>query len=154
MLAAEGKRPLKEKNLNKFLQGKELDTSWRAQKQLLGVAQNPRVLQLLDVAVSIHGRDADLYVDISQSLDWKPWTIGSIRSVTTGTQIFSLQRDRLVTEVELMRCLGFPPWSIPASLSRHALRDLGGQCMALPAVGLALISVISAFDVPGLYKRA
>ena len=145
-------RPLKEKNLNKVLQGRELNTAWRAERELLGVAKNERVLQLLDVAVSLHGTEADLYIDISQSVDWKPWTIGSIRSVTTGTQIFALQRDRLVTEMELMRCLGFPPWSIPEGLSRHTLRDLCGQCMALPAVGLAMLSVMTCMDIPGLFS--
>ena len=111
------------------------------------------MLQLLDVAVSLHGPDCDLYVDVSQSLDWKPWTVGSIRSLTTGSQIFSLRLDRLLTEFEVLLCLGFKPYSIP-ELSRTTLRDLAGQCMALPAVGLAMISVLSSLQAPGLFKRA
>ena len=88
-------------------------------------------------------------VDVSQSI-WrrKPGMGGQIPTLTTGASIFLYQRDRLALPLEGFLFHGWPA-SVSESidgLSDAELRDLIGESMALPTMGMALVCCLSALQ--------
>ena len=119
-----------------------------------------RVVDVLDLAWAVTAkkyahipeqeRDSGLYVDVSQSGSRLPWSLGSVRSITTSSSIYSFKERRLLVAPEVLALLGFPcqrmnlDWLHPAKL-----QDLAGEAMALPAIGLCGLCL--AKSLPNLW---
>ena len=122
--------------------------AWRGEEELPGVPKTARVMNLLDVARAC-SQSEDLFVDMSQSVGRRPWSAGTLRSVTTGSSFFSYKRRRALDIRELWRCFGFPDASVPCA-SPHTLRNLLGEAMSLPCVALAMVSVLEQVSAAGM----
>ena len=123
-------------------------SAWRGDSKLPGVPNTARIMNLLDVARAC-SQSQDLYVDISQSVGRRPWSAGTLRSITTGSNFFSFKRRRTLEVQELWRCFGFADKNIP-SASPHALRNLLGEAMSLPCIALAMVSVLEQVAAAGM----
>ena len=98
--------------------------------------------QLAETMCRKQGQDVrHLFTDLSQSLERRPWSCGTLRAITTSTDLWSHGRGRRVSPQELLGVLGFVGVS-EAGLSPGQLKDLLGECMAVPCVTLVLLSLI------------
>ena len=121
--------------------GIEASSAWQKQCKLKGVPKTPRCLSLLDMAKASLPDACHIVVDLSQSVQWRPWTDNCVRSVTTGSMYYSFLRDRTLTHREMWQLFGFPQRAIP-DLSPGLSRDLLGQSMALPTVALPQAAIL------------
>lgn len=129
---------------------------------LTGVSRTRRVVDLLDIAsfASVKGKSTDeieairheLVCDVSQGVERSPWA-RHVGTFTTAGEFYLFGADRIMTEREKFRALGFGPVNCDG-LSRAQLKDLGGEAMALPSIGSVLAAVILAVDFPSLWSRS
>ena len=114
-------------------------------KQMRGLSRTERVQDLIHLSfdwAQSKGEDIDdIYVDCSQDVGHKPWTKGSVRSLTTSSEIYSSRLDRAILASEHFRLLGFGPVCL-MNLSHRQVRDLSGEAMSPPCVGLCLMSIL------------
>ena len=96
---------------------------------------------------------ADLLCDCSQNVDRKPW-VCKFGTFTTSCEYYSYGLDRMIFEEEKLAMLGFNVRCLNLdSILSSQLRDLAGEAMALPCVGLAIYSVVLNVDFPGLGSK-
>ena len=87
----------------------------------------------------------ELWVDTSQSGHWQPWSFGTLRAITTGSDFYSFARRRWLHPLEVFAIMGFDPKTMRvAGMSPNHLRDLVGEAMALPAVGAVALCLSHA----------
>ena len=109
------------------------------------------LIELAEEFLAVKHTEADgsqLFTDVSQSAARKPWSLNTIRSVTTSSAIYSHAAKRLVVPPELFHLLGYPRLQM-SSLSSNAQADLLGECMSVPCVTLGLYSLI--LSTPALW---
>ena len=87
---------------------------------------------------------ASWYTDISQCASRRPWTHKNIRSITTTAEVFSHQHQRCISVAELFAIFGFQA-PVLSKLSASQGHDLVGECMALPCITTAVMSVMVTF---------
>ncbi|CAE7293874.1 unnamed protein product, partial [Symbiodinium sp. CCMP2456] len=140
---------------------------WSEGARLQGIAITDRIKALVDVAFlktedmlkqrkEPHARQdvaRSLFADLSQNIVRMPW--GRYRTLTTSTQLYSFERDRLLVPEELLVILGFP--RTYAESARHHMKnrditDLVGMAMAVPSVTVVCCSALMAAlrFLPGL----
>ena len=87
-----------------------------------------------------------LLVDISQSVNRHPWTLGRLHTVTTSTKAYSFALERVLAPEEVLMMYGWPrPMAeAPHSIGRSRMRNLVGETMALPTIGAAIAAVLVA----------
>ena len=131
--------------------------AWSEHKTLRGVSKGARVIDCIDVAYSrLHKArlqaddlvaadglfENDLLVDISQDASRKPSTEGQLRALCGGSTLYSMKLDRQLLAMEHLMCLGWGRASLKLSeLSENQIRDLAGESMAPPAIGLVVTSL-------------
>lgn len=121
----------------------------------VGMSKTNRVLDLLDLVVieAMKGRTKrtlseatsflkDSYIDVSQSHDRKVVTnrSGVTPTVTTATELYSFNKDRLVLPQEIMRMHGhcLEQTRFPAGMSLAEMRRLAGEGMAVCCIGTVI----------------
>ena len=77
-----------------------------------------------------------LIIDLSQDASRSPWA-ERMRSRDKNSDFYSYQADRTVLGIEHWMCLGFPTEKLNVQgLTQHELKDVSGEAMACPCVGL------------------
>lgn len=119
-----------------------------------GLSKTPRNLSILDATVirilggqknvkkkhlkeKVRGR----YVDVSQALHRNTCTneAGITRTQTTSTVLYSFDRDRVLVGKEMLMLQGQKKqFKIPQGVQDSVVKDLAGEGMAVPCVGLML----------------
>eukprot|EP00971_Amphidinium_carterae_P342684 6482084-Amphidinium_carterae.1 len=91
-----------------------------------------------------------LLIDLSQCGSRKPWALGSLKSLTTGSDVFIFAQMRTLLPIELFRLMG---WRQPClkNLSGQACRNLIGESMSLPSLALVLLAVVTS--LPGFWEQ-
>ena len=135
---------------------KAMDRWWRRNAA-------PRVEGLIDVAVAVgmakekklakhsgseHQQiefEQQLFIDVSQDVDRKPWSCPGLWSVTTSSEFFSIRHKRALLPIEHYLLLGFGPLRSPqeSRLTPSQHRDLSSEAMSPPVVALAILAVLS-----------
>ena len=123
--------------------------AWCDKVAIAGMTQTPRVTNLVNTAVqavmqkseakSVSG--VDLMIDISQDVGRRPWTLDSVRSLTTSSELVSVLRRRQVLPSEHFRLLGFPPTptiSLAGNEKSSVQQDLAGEAMSPACIALVL----------------
>eukprot|EP00971_Amphidinium_carterae_P305104 6062668-Amphidinium_carterae.3 len=124
------------------------------------VGKKERVLDLLDIGYLIakknmpDANDADvakdLYCDISQSAERRPFSQGELRTLTTSSELFSYGQARLLLPCEHLLALGFGKVDL-RNISGSAQKSLAGGAFALPTMAMALSSVVTS--LPGYWEN-
>ena len=96
----------------------------------------PREVDVLRGASQSLPALANVTVDVSQSLNRKPWNVG-VPTLTTSSLLFSFDRQRIICPAEHLRIMGFGTCNV-SNLSSRQLRSLAGEAIALPAAALVL----------------
>ena len=79
-------------------------------------------------------------VDVSQNITRHPWSAtGVIPTLTTSADFFFLGQRRFMHPKERVRLLGFPHTLATEGLTDVDLKNLTGEAMGLPAVGLCML---------------
>ena len=141
---------------------------WTSQKQLHMVPCNERVLDLIDSVYGLHHKSLNLsesakasqlvqpcslIVDITQSLARKVFST-SVRSMCSHSQYYSYELDRLLLPVEHYALLGWKLSDIEVGfLTGAQQRDLAGESMAVPCVGLACAALALSLPLEDLWKQ-
>ena len=114
------------------------------QRMLKGLSRTDRVLDLIDVGFawfsSKEGATDSIYIDVSQDVGHKPWSRGFVRSLTTSSEVYDGDSDRILLPQEHLALLGFGAVTL-GELSHRQIRDLAGESMSPPCVGLVLLSM-------------
>ena len=150
--------------------GMRQEKPWSRRARLQGISKTARVLELLDIAYLCQKKmlletDPDvadqkviegLVCDTSQAISRRPWGSLCTRTLTTSSQLYSFEKDRLLLPHESLRMLGFQSQNLSSvckfGISDSDLSDLAGSAMSLPAVTCAALSLIYAsaiFDEDG-----
>ena len=83
--------------------------------------------------------------DVSQSINRTPWSY-HMRTITTASQVYSFEHDRLLQAEELFRAYG---WEVQVDgLPTEQVSDLVGETMALPPLMAALTALLVAAGLP------
>jgi hypothetical protein len=117
---------------------------------LRGVARNPRVLELLDIAEGIRLQTktpaSEFFINVSQNVARTPF--GKMHCLTIGSQTYDPYRDQCLTGLDRMALMGMPCNFLGEQLESGAIaaseRDLGkfaGQAMCAPCLGAVFVSV-------------
>jgi len=145
--------------------GMQMQAPWtgRPAVVLQGLQRSPRMLDLIDIAYHMATKHAmspvekfaavqNLVVDVSQGLKFKPWHFDKLPCLTTSTTCYLFGRDRLLTEAEKFKVLGFPD-VVLSGLSKSATKDLIGDAMAVYSIGLVASAMILVLQFPGVFAR-
>ena len=120
----------------------------RIKRQSVGLSLTSRVTDCINLCASLQQDTQDLYLDVSQDLQRKPWSKKSLATLTRSSEVFSYDRCRSLVGHEYLRALGFPAGSpemiIPEGTTDAQLKDLAGDAMALPAVSLVETALLLA----------
>ena len=120
-------------------------------KALRGLSRTDRVLDLVDITCGVASRPqhahSRFYVDVSQDVLRRPWTCDWLRSLTTSTQLYGVVEDRAVLAREHMRFLGFPQQVDLTGQTQITIKDLAGEGMAPPCIGLVMVSALAALHL-------
>ena len=112
---------------------------------------------MIDIVESLSARPdnqgARFYIDVSQDVQRRPWTLNWLRSLTTSTELFAMAEDRLLIPEEHYRLLGYPPDINLDNLSKLAKKDLAGEAMSPASVGLILLCALNALFPPSSTDR-
>ena len=97
---------------------------------------------------------ADLYCDASQDVSRKAWGFLSqgLGTNTTSAEIYIYSRQGFMAPVEKLFILGFRRDVRVSSLLDSHVKDLAGECMALPCVAQVLLSACLTLPFEGLRK--
>ena len=124
-----------------------------------GISASARTLDVLDLAMEVtlkrkpHLDEATaekmLFADVSQCGSRSPWTMSTLRSVTTSTDFFSFARKRAVLPAEVFRLLGFTKVNT-RGLGAGDLKDLVGEAMPLPPMSVLIVSLLTS--IPGFWS--
>eukprot|EP00971_Amphidinium_carterae_P339074 6476680-Amphidinium_carterae.4 len=124
------------------------------------VGKKERVMDLLDIGYLIAKKNApdasdedlckDLFCDISQSADRRPFSQGELRTLTTSSELFSYGQARLLLPCEHLLALGFDKLELK-NISATAVKSMAGGAFALPTMAMALSSVV--MSLPGYWEN-
>ena len=80
-------------------------------------------------------------VDISQNLSREPWCAGKVRSLTSGTRLYSFLLDRILSPQDHFALLGFNNASALCfrGISKRQAYELASESMAQPVVSLVCL---------------
>ena len=94
----------------------------------------------------------DFYVDLSQSVDRKPWRHGTFPTYTTASIVYSYEHDARIEPEEVMAMYG-RPFLRGHHLARDDIQDLVGNCMAAQPVSTLLHAFLLSVGraLPGLW---
>ena len=88
----------------------------------------------------------DVYIDISQDGRRKAFA-PHIRSMCSNASYYSYEHDRLISPVEHLKFLG---WDVSRlslrGLSLNAVRDLAGEAMSAPSIGVCITALALQID--------
>lgn len=137
------------------------ESPWCLTAALRGVQRTPRVLDLIDIgfasamaAATTESQKEDvkkfLVIDISQGHDYKPWAF-NIGCFTTSSYFYHYGFDRMITEREKFKLLGFPAVDV-TGFKINSLQDLVGDAMALPSVGTFLACMVTTLQYKNFRK--
>ena len=148
------------------------DHPWTDRKLLHGVPRAPYVIELMDIAWASRCRSlgfdvyaltpeqenqasTDFWLNITQSLDRKPWFAGRRRTSTTSTIVYSFQHDRLLCPVEYLMQHGLPSSDVVQlrGLEPKDVYDLSGEAFALPSISSFLFAMLSSASC-GVFEEA
>ena len=152
---------------------------WSRSHCMKGVGPAPRVLDVIDVIYSRYhhvaaeslkdnedGKESkvdmeagrckpcSLIVDVSQDARRGAYADAAVRSMCSGSVFYSYQHDRLLCPSEHLLLLGWNRGvveSLPDSLTPPMLRELSGESMACPSVGVALSALLATMGA-GVWK--
>ena len=99
------------------------------QRHLLDIAWASRLLSNPTMAADL--ATADYYVDVSQSVEEKPWSIGA-PTFTTSTRLFSFEYDSVIAAKFHLFALGVPEDVNLDSVSDGEQRLLAGEALPIP----------------------
>ena len=113
--------------------------------QLLGVREDPRSYEVLDIAfavacrakpgVPVRGVTQGLWANPSQQIHQKPWSFDGPMGLATSTHLYSFEHDHGFSGFANLRALGHPSTSSPIGrLSEEKLRGLAGECFSVPVI--------------------
>eukprot|EP00971_Amphidinium_carterae_P335582 6471521-Amphidinium_carterae.2 len=98
--------------------------------------------------------DCPLVMDLSQSAMRVPAGL-KLRSLVANSCYYHFRRNRVLFPIEYMSCLGWPLDRLKTpNISTSGLRDLSGESMALPAVGLACMCVLTCMKDSTLWRQS
>ena len=147
---------------------------WRALgMKARGLPSSERVQGLLDLVVtdvilkaqklegkkaSVNGRScawarkamSDTVVDISQNPGRRPYSCGHIATMCTSSNLFDFGRDAMICPLEMLLLQGHNPLStsLPPSMKQTSVRSLAGEGIALPCLGLNVLSLLLTKGFP------
>ena len=99
----------------------------------------------------VHGPDrCDWLVDVSQDASRKPWS-RVFRSLHKGSEIFCMCKDRLALPQEHLRMLGLPCCTTD-HLTGSVVRELAGEGMGAPCIGVCMISLFVSLQDSSLWS--
>lgn len=101
--------------------------------------KSPSAQQILMAAVE------DVFVDVSQNPCRRAFTSseGLSKCLHTATSLYSFQRDGVILPFELMQFQGHGlDIEIPTSMRQKELKDLAGQGICLPCLGLVVTALL------------
>eukprot|EP00971_Amphidinium_carterae_P335431 6471264-Amphidinium_carterae.4 len=122
---------------------------WSASNEMRGV-NSQRARDLIDLACQMQdkedwGSSKFLTIDYSQSAERKPWSHSSCKSLVCASSLFICSRDRIAHPVEHAAMLGFDIKTMNfEGLSWSEIRDLTGDAMAAPTVGVVALAFLCA----------
>ena len=93
----------------------------------------------------------DQYVDVSQSLQRRTFTSAEDmnRTQTTSSVLYSFNTDSVLVGKEMLQLQGqSSKFQIPEHAKDHVLRELAGEGMSVPCVGLVLWSLFLSTQFP------
>ena len=77
----------------------------------------------------------DLWVNPSQSVKRRPWSMNGPPTVVTSSAVYSFHSDCTLSGDAHLRALGFPSGtSNVGEFSEAQLRDLAGECYSVPSI--------------------
>ena len=136
------------------------DRSWDVGHDLRGVGASLRVRDLINLTYEQHhskmkslGEElpssgyykCDLYLDVSQDAKRNAVMEGSLRSLCAGSCFYSFRADRSITAAEHLLLCGWSEKAVTdvlaVGMKPSILRDLSGESMAPPCVGLCLTAL-------------
>ena len=133
----------------------------REDRRLTGVPGFDRAREVLDLAVLQHvgyplcanlstqeldEACADLFTDLSQNPARKAFSnqAGVSKCLTSSSVLYTHARDRVVLPLEMMFFQGHTQeLKVPRDFSQKALKDLAGQGICLPCLGLIVYCLLS-----------
>ena len=89
----------------------------------------------------------DLFCDVSQAINRKPWFSKCMRTLTTSSSIYSFELERVLLPHETMRLMGFPAEKLTQGahqISDSQISEFVGQSMALPSCAASLSAVLAS----------
>eukprot|EP00971_Amphidinium_carterae_P349144 6490864-Amphidinium_carterae.1 len=89
---------------------------------------------------------SQLYTDVSQCASRRPWSTGTLRTITSSSVIWSHGRSRELTPHELMKVLGFAENTDLSAIAVTQAKSLVGECMSVPCVAISLAALLLAAD--------
>ena len=155
------------KNLRQELRVSPDSKPWTARAEFkgTGLPKTARVLDLLDLFVisrcqrlGVSLSNADMkaamsgqFIDVSQSLLRCSYTNrnGINHALTTGSMLYSFDRDSVLTGKELLLLHGQPKsLELPAGATEAQIGHLAGEGMACPCLAVVLWSIYLAKQFP------
>ena len=84
-----------------------------------------------------------ILVNFSQNPGRRPVSSssGNAQTLTTSSQLYSFERDRVLLGLEHLRMQGWPDVQVPEDMSDQQLKELAGEGMALPCIGSILFAL-------------
>ena len=97
----------------------------------------------------------DLYIDLSQSPERRPWRVGSVGTITTSSRVYSYEFDMMLRTEDLLRAYGRDVAHISKEQQSQA-RVVLGNCMAVQPLAAVLHSCIIGVGgfLPGVWGDA
>jgi hypothetical protein len=128
-------------------------TPWTSRRRvtLSGISEtNARARDLIDVAWAVRlkqrqSEDLDVlahnfFVDVSQSVHFKPWSEDGLRTFCKSSRIYSYEWDMLLGAKHQMAAMGFSLRIIDMLGPAKASCALVGQAFAVPSVATAVMA--------------
>ena len=140
---------------------------WSTAHILRGIPKMARVMEVVDLAWLQHleqnhnimpatllsmsqqelselakNHSAELWVDISQMSDRKPWVYGRRRCATTNTCWYSYSLDRGMLDIEYFLSQGHDSDLNLSTLKFHEVQSLTGDAFALPSCASILLALL------------
>eukprot|EP00971_Amphidinium_carterae_P288790 5734399-Amphidinium_carterae.1 len=95
------------------------------------------------LTTTLSGLHCNYMVDITQNGHRKPWSVQP-RSICGDSKLFFFPRGRALVAVEHLLLMGWKATTNVSGATAHQVRDLAGEAMAPPCVGMATLSLALA----------
>ena len=121
------------------------------------IGKSARTRDIIDLGYTIlkslstpEPEDSVMFIDTSQCATRSPWCLRTVNVLTTSTELFSYGARRYLIPREYFRLMGFEGFN-PGSLSPSCQKDLMGEGMSIPCIGLVLYAL--ATSMPTFWER-